>query len=130
MKFSNNIVIDVIKYGELMCDTVYLNPFANFKQWYTPYEKTKGKIVRLNTVIFTKVKLKSINDANINARASNNWRGDTIRLDDVYVFDDTHNEIIETISSWEELHYDELIPEGEVESSDDESECSKNNFSI
>ena len=23
----------------LVIDALYLNPFANFKQWYTPYEK-------------------------------------------------------------------------------------------
>ena len=29
----------VIKTGDLVCYPVYLNPFENFKQWYTPYEK-------------------------------------------------------------------------------------------
>ena len=33
----HKIVRDVIKVGELVCDVVYLNPFANFNQWYTTY---------------------------------------------------------------------------------------------
>ena len=33
---------DYITTGELMCDAVYLNPFDNFKQWYTLHEK-KGR---------------------------------------------------------------------------------------
>ena len=34
----------IIKAGELVCDVVYFNPLANFKQWYNPYKKThKGK---------------------------------------------------------------------------------------
>ena len=33
----------VIKAGEGVCDAVYFNPFSNFKQWYTPYEKMKEK---------------------------------------------------------------------------------------
>ena len=40
-----------------MCDAVYLNPFDDFKQWYTAYEKKlRKKIVKLNTVILTKAK--------------------------------------------------------------------------
>ena len=31
--------MDVIKSGYLVCDALYLNPLANFKKWYTPYEK-------------------------------------------------------------------------------------------
>ena len=26
----------------LVCDAVYFNPFSDFKQWYTPYEKSEG----------------------------------------------------------------------------------------
>ena len=40
---SHNIGRYVIKSSDLMCGAVYLNPFANFKQWYIPYEKTKVK---------------------------------------------------------------------------------------
>ena len=103
----------------MVSDTVYLNPFDNFKQWYTPYGGKEGKIFKLNTVILTKVKVKSINDVALPAKASNKLRGDTMRLGYVYVFDVTHNEILETIFSREELNNDELILEGEVESSDD-----------
>ena len=39
-------------------------------------EKYEGKTVRLNTIILTKVKIKSINDVAITARASNKLRGD------------------------------------------------------
>ena len=48
----------VIKDGELVCDTVYLNPISNSKQWFTPYEnENQGKkIVRSNNVILNKVK--------------------------------------------------------------------------
>ena len=60
--------------------------------------ENNGKIiVKLNTGILTNFKVKSINDVFIPARASNIWRGDTIRLGSVYVFDEAHNEILETI---------------------------------
>ena len=77
-----------------MCDTLYLNPFANFKQWYTPYEKNRKKIVRLNTVILTKVKVKWINHVALPDISSNIYIGDVIMLGDVYVCDDTHYEIL------------------------------------
>ena len=51
-------------------------------------------------------------------------------LGTVYVYDVTQDEILENIFSREELHDDKLILEGEVESSDDKSECNENNFSI
>ena len=72
-----------------MCDTVYTNPLANFNQWYTPYEKTKKTIVRLNTVILDKVKVQKINAVNLLYRASNKLQGDEIRSSSIYVFDDT-----------------------------------------
>ena len=51
-----------------MC-ALYLNLFADFKQWYTTYIKNEGnKIVTLNTVILTKLKVQSINDVALNAR--------------------------------------------------------------
>ena len=61
--------------------------------------KEGGGGVKWNTVISTKVKLLSINDVNIPARASNKLRGDEIRLGAVYVCDDTHSEILETMFS-------------------------------
>ena len=55
----------------------------------------EGKtIFRLNTVILTKVKVKSINDVNIPSISSNKLRVDAIWLGDVYVCGDTHNEIM------------------------------------
>ena len=82
----------------MVFDAVYFIPFTNFKQWYTTNEKNKGKItLRLNTVILTKVKVKSINDVALPDKASNKLRGDTIRLSAVYVCDFTHDEIMETI---------------------------------
>ena len=51
-QYSNKTGRDVIKAGKLVGDAVYLNPFASFKQWYTPYKKNEGKnVFRLNTVI-------------------------------------------------------------------------------
>ena len=44
LQSSHNIGRDVIKVGELVCDAVYLNPFANFNKWYTP----NGKKLRGN----------------------------------------------------------------------------------
>ena len=88
-------------------------------------KKTQETIGRLNTFILTKVRVKLINDVDNPDRASNNFRGDLIRLVNVYFCDVTHHEILETIFSREELHRDELILEGEVESSDDESECNE-----
>ena len=41
VRSSHKIVKDVIKYGYLVCDAVYLNTLANFKQWYTTYEKLR-----------------------------------------------------------------------------------------
>ena len=51
----------------------------------------------LNTVVLTKIKVQPINDVDIHDRASNKFRGGDIRLGPVYVFDDTHDEILETI---------------------------------
>ena len=42
LQYSHNIVKDMIKNVDLVCDALYLNPFVNFKQWYTPYEKCKN----------------------------------------------------------------------------------------
>ena len=67
----------------LVCDAVYFNPFANFKKCYTPYEKVKETIVRLNTVIMTKVKVQLVNYVNITARGLNKLSGDTIRLGEI-----------------------------------------------
>ena len=69
----------------------------------------KRKIVRYNTDILNRVKVKSINDVALPYKASNNLRGDLISLGTVYVCDDTHNEILETIFSRGELYDDELI---------------------
>ena len=100
MHYSHHIVIDVIKAGELLCDAVYLNPFANHRQWYTTYEKNEGKtIVWLNTVILTKVEVKPINDCVLPDGAINKLRGDAIKSGAVYICDDTHDEILETVFS-------------------------------
>ena len=50
-------------------------------------------IVRVNTVILTTVKFKSINEVALPDRASNNLGGYSIRLGVVYVCDSPHNEI-------------------------------------
>ena len=42
-QYSHNIVKDVINAGQLVCDAVNLNPFANSKQWYIPYLKKARK---------------------------------------------------------------------------------------
>ena len=73
----------------MVCDAVYLNPLANFKQWYTPYEyENEGIFFRLNTVILTKVKVKSIDDVALPDRASYRLRGDEIRFGAVYFCDE------------------------------------------
>ena len=61
LHYSYKIIRDVINVGELVCDTVYMIPFANVKQWYTSNEKKPKTIFRLNIVIVTKVKIQSIN---------------------------------------------------------------------
>ena len=43
LQYSHKIERYVIKSGQLVCDAVYLNPFANFNQWYKPYEKNEEK---------------------------------------------------------------------------------------
>ena len=70
----------------------------------------------MNTVILTKVKVKSINDASLTTRLSNNLMGDAFRLGGVYVCVELHDEIIETIFSWEELNDVVLTLGGEVTS--------------
>ena len=55
----------------------------------------------MNTVILTKFKVKSKNDVALSARDSNNQRGDVIRLCDLYVCDDSHDEILHTNSQGE-----------------------------
>ena len=37
-QYYHKLGTNVIKNGELVCDAVYLNPLANFKQWYNSYE--------------------------------------------------------------------------------------------
>ena len=69
-------------------------------------------------MILTKVKLQSIDYANLPSGALNKFTGDAIMLCCFYVCDSTHNEIMENIFSREELHYDAFILEGEVEISD------------
>ena len=73
MQFYRNIDKVFVKDGELVCYAFHLNPFDTFKQSYNNYEKNEGNtIVRLNTGILTKVKVKSINDVDLPDRASNN----------------------------------------------------------
>ena len=104
----------------MVYDAVYVYLVAYFKQWYTSYEDENDKnSARLNTVILNKVKVKSTNHVAFPDRAQNNWGGATIRLGAVCVCDDAHDEIIKTIFSKEELNYDAIILQGEVESSDD-----------
>ena len=55
----------VIKAGELVYDSVYLNIFDNFKQWYTPYEKKQEKNCQVEYFYFNQGKLQSINDVDI-----------------------------------------------------------------
>ena len=64
---------------------------------YALWKKQRKKNFRLNTVLLTKVKLKSINDFARPARESNKLRGDAVMSGDVYVFDDTHDKTLEII---------------------------------
>ena len=65
---------------------------------HTTYVKNEGnKIVRLNTVILTKLKVQSINDVTLPTRAPHNLRGEKIRLYAVHVCDDTKIEILENL---------------------------------
>ena len=48
-------------------------------------------------VILTKVKIQSINDVTLPDIISNNLRVDAISSGDVYLCDDTHDKILETI---------------------------------
>ena len=82
----------------------------------------------MNIFNLTKVKVQSINDVAIPARASNKLWGDAIMLGTVYFGDITHYEILETIFSREELYDDKLILEIKFESIDDKSECNEKNF--
>ena len=51
----------------------------------------------LNAIILTQVKLKSINYVALPTRTSNHLRGDVTRLGAMYIFDNAHYEILETI---------------------------------
>ena len=77
----------------------------------------------MDNVILIQVKVQSIKKKSPTYRAQNRFRGDAIRLVSVYVLNVIYDEILETIFLREELHYDELILVGEVESTDDESKC-------
>ena len=60
--------------------------------------KKLGKtMVRLNTIILTKLKVKPIKDVALPTRYKNNLIGDAIRLGTVYVCDYAHDKIFETI---------------------------------
>ena len=83
----------------------------------------------MNTDTLTKVEVQSINDVSLPNTASNKLRGVVTRVGPVYVCDGAHDEIPEKCFSRKELNYNELILEGEVESSDDESEY-KEDFSV
>ena len=99
-QYSHNIGRYIINYGGLVCDAVSLNPFVNFNQWYTPYEKNEGKIIfRFDAGILGKVRVQSINYVNLHARASNKLRSGAIRLGDFYVCSDSQDEILDTIFS-------------------------------
>ena len=76
-----------------------MNTLYNFKQWFTPYEKKHQvkTVVRLYTVILTKLKLQSMNYLSITTRASNRLRDNVIRIGAVYVCNDAHDEILGTI---------------------------------
>ena len=89
----------LIKDNKWVCGALYLNPLAKFKHCYTPLWKWKPrtKIISLNAVILNKVELNSINDVPIATRASNKVSVDSIRLGDVYVCDDAHDEMLEII---------------------------------
>ena len=91
----------VITAGELVCDSLYLNPLASFKKWNNTYEdENEGqKIIRLNNVILDQVKVKSIKYVALPDRDLNKLRGDVIMLNAVYVCDDEYDEILETIIS-------------------------------
>ena len=107
MQSSRKLGNYVFKAGELVHDAVYFNTLALFKQWYTTYEdENEGIFFRLNTVILTKVKVKSINDVALPDRASYRLRGDAIRLGSVYVYDDLHDEILNIVFENEELNHD------------------------
>ena len=80
--------------------------------------KTREKPVKLNTVILTKVKVKSRNDIAIPYMDQNNWKDDAIRLGTMHVCDDAHDEILGTMFSMEDLNYDAFIMKVEIEISD------------
>ena len=63
----------------------------------------------MDTVVLTKTKVQSINDVDITDKSWNKLKGYAIRLGDVYACDGTHIEILETLFSKEELHYDGFI---------------------
>ena len=69
--------------------SLHLNPLANLKKWYTRYEQGNEwkTTVSLDTVILTKVKVKSINDVDFHDRYSNHLRLGAIRLGSGYVCD-------------------------------------------
>ena len=76
--------------------------------------KNKEKNVRLNTVILTNVKVKSINDISINSISSNKLRGDAIRLGYGMLVMDHTIKYLRQNSPREEFNDDEFILEEEV----------------
>ena len=92
--------------------------------------KLRKQIVRLDNFILTKLKVQSINDVDILYRASNKLRVDEIKLGAVYVCYYEHDEILETILQEKNYIMMNLFLEGDVEGSDDESECNEDISSI
>ena len=81
-----------------MCNAVYLNPFATFKQCYTPYEKKCwNNNFQVEYCYFNQDKAQSINDVALPDIASNMLRGDHIGLDFISVCDYIYDEILDDI---------------------------------
>ena len=94
-----------------MCDALYFNPPANFKQLCYPSEKENlvKSIINVNNVILNKVKVKSINDVVLTSGYTNNLNGGVIRLGAVYVYDDTNDKILTTLFLKEKLNNYKVI---------------------
>ena len=53
---------NILQEGELVCDAVYLNPFARMSQWFTPYPNDEDgtTTVHISTVLISNVEIQGL----------------------------------------------------------------------
>eukprot|EP00957_Ditylum_brightwellii_P185781 14144526-Ditylum_brightwellii.AAC.1 len=102
-RFENGIIEE----GAAVCDGVYLLCFTEKKQWCTPYiNKGEGcTAIRLNTVIQSNIIAVSYDNVEVKPLWGKTLRDMAQKCHAIYVPDDEHDDILETVFFREELGY-------------------------